>query len=114
MTPETLIEQLYNNSEVLVFADVLATIDANYQYTPQAFTNGAVENAAGTNEGSCKVFSFAQLNGLDQTQALTCFAEHYRSVLATPEGIDHGNIRNFMQTGWAGINFADAALQVKV
>lgn len=113
MTPTALIEQLQNNPEALAFADVIATIDDNYQYTPQAFTNGAAENAAGTNEGSCKVFSFAQMNHLDQAQTLNCFAEHYRSVLATPEGIDHGNIRNFMKTGWAGINFADAALRVK-
>nr|CAA6801871.1 MAG: Type III effector HopPmaJ [uncultured Thiotrichaceae bacterium] len=113
MTPQTLIEQLNNNSESLVFSDVIAAIDANYEYTPQTFKNGEVENAAGTNEGSCKVFAFAQLNDLSQEQTLTCFAEHYRSVLATPEGNDHGNIRNFMETGWDGINFTGVALQAK-
>ena len=43
------------------------------------------------------------LNKLDQEDTLTLFAEHYQSVLATPDGNDHQNIRNFMQTGWAGI-----------
>lgn len=110
MTPHTLIAQLNTAPETLVFADVIATIDAHYQYTPQAFSNGELENAAGTNEGSCKVFSFAQLHGLNESQTLACFAEHYRSVLATPEGSDHGNIRNFMRSGWSGVSFAAAVL----
>jgi len=33
------------------------------------------------------------------------FAEHYRSVLETPDGMDHMNIRNFMKNGWEGVNF---------
>lgn len=113
MTPQALIEQLNNNPDSLVFSDVIATIDANYDYTPQTFRNGEVENAAGSNEGSCKVFSFAQLNGLEQEQTLACFAEHYRSVVATPEGDDHGNIRNFMKTGWGSMSFNGPALQEK-
>lgn len=113
MNPEALIEQLNTAPDTLVFADVIATIDEHYDYTPQAFRNGELENAAGTNAGSCKVFSFAQLNGLNEAQTLACFAEHYRSVRATPEGSDHGNIRNFMRTGWAGIGFTNAALQKK-
>ncbi|MEZ5536274.1 MAG: HopJ type III effector protein [Thiolinea sp.] len=111
MTPQTLIDQLNTPPETLTFADVIATIDNHYDYTPQAFSNGELENAAGTNEGSCKVFSFAQLNGLTEAQTLALFAEHYRSVLATPEGSDHGNIRNFMKTGWAGVRFSGAALK---
>lgn len=113
MTPQTLIEQLNTNPETLIFSDVIATIDAHYEYTPQTFRNGEATNAAGTNEGSCKVFSFAQLNGLEQEQTLACFAEHYRGVLETPEGDDHGNIRNFMKTGWAGVRFDGVALREK-
>ena len=113
MTPQALIEQLNTNSETLIFSDVIATIDEHYDYTPQTFHNGEAANAAGTNEGSCKVFSFAQLNGLKEAQTLACFAEHYRGVLATPEGGDHGNIRNFMKTGWAGVSFDGEALQEK-
>ena len=42
------------NSGEHVFADTLAFIAAHYDYQPQAFNNGGVENAAGQNEGSCK------------------------------------------------------------
>ena len=55
----------------------------------------------------------AQLNNLEQAQTLLCFAGHYRSVLATPDGDDHGNIRNFIKTGWAGVSFDGVALQEK-
>ena len=27
---------------------------------------------------------------------------YYRDVLATPDGDDHPNIRNFMKSGWEG------------
>ena len=69
----------------------------------------AAHNAAGQNSGSCKVFSFAQVEGLDATQTLALFAEHYRAVLATPQAQDHANIRNFMQHGFAGLRFAGVA-----
>ncbi len=95
------------------FADVIAYIDARYTHTPTAFTNGQQANAATENQGSAKVFSFAQLNGLDQAQTLSLFAEHYAAVLATPEATDHQNIRQFMQNGWPGIQFSGQALSAK-
>lgn len=95
------------------FADVIAHIDAHYSHTPTAFTNGQQVNAATENQGSAKVFSFAKLNGLDQAQTLSLFAEHYAAVLATPEGTDHQNIRQFMQNGWNGIQFTGTALAAK-
>lgn len=95
------------------FSDVLAHIEARYQHTPTAFQNGAQHNAATENQGSAKVFSFAQLQGLDQAQTLSLFAEHYASVLATPEGADHQNIRQFMQNGWDGVKFEGQALAEK-
>ena len=52
------------NSGAHVFADTLAFIAAGYDYQPQAFTNGDVENAAGQNEGSCKTLGLALLEGL--------------------------------------------------
>ena len=58
-------------------------------------------------------FSFAKLQGLDQAQTLSLFAEHYASVLATPEGTDHQNIRQFMQNGWDGVKFEGQALTEK-
>ena len=36
---------------------------------------------------------------------------HYRSVLATPDGSDHGNIRALQTQGLAGVRFSQAALQ---
>lgn len=95
------------------FSDVIAFIEARYTHTPTEFQNGQQHNAATENQGSAKVFSFAQLNELDQAQTLSLFAEHYASVLATPEATDHQNIRQFMQNGWNGIKFEGMALVAK-
>ena len=95
------------------FAAVLAHIDAHYAFSPTAFDNGSARNAAGENSGSCKLFSFAQLEGLDAAQTLSLFAEHYRAVLATPEAGDHANIRNFMHYGWRGFGMPTLALSPK-
>lgn len=95
------------------FADVIAFIEARYTHTPTAFQNGQHTNAATENQGSAKVFSFAQLNDFNQAETLSLFAEHYASVLATPEATDHQNIRQFMQHGWAGIAFSGTALTAK-
>ncbi|OTG81375.1 HopJ type III effector protein [Acinetobacter sp. ANC 5054] len=95
------------------FSDVIAYIETRYNHTPTAFTNGKQVNAATENQGSAKVFSFAQLNGLNQAETLSLFAEHYASVLATPEASDHQNIRQFMQNGWEGIQFDGQALTAK-
>lgn len=95
------------------FTDVIQHIEARYTHTPTAFQNGQQHNAATENQGSAKVFSFAQLNQLDQQQTLNLFAEHYASVLATPDASDHQNIRQFMQNGWDGIQFEGVALTEK-
>ncbi len=96
-----------------LFADTLAFVAAHYDYQPQAFTNGEVENAAGQNEGSCKTIGLAVLEGLSDQHVLLAFGEHYRSVLATPEGSDHGNIRNLIAHGLAGVKFAGQPLTRK-
>ncbi|MGN4047242.1 HopJ type III effector protein [Pseudomonas sp. SM4] len=88
-----------------VFADTLSFIAAGYDYQPQAFNNGGVENAAGQNEGSCKTLGLALLEGLSDEEALLAFGEHYRSVVAAPEGSDHGNIRALIKHGLAGVKF---------
>ena len=108
---QTLLAQLAAGE--VKFADVIAFIDARYTHTPTAFKNGAQSNAADQNQGSAKVFSFAQLHGLDQAQTLSLFAEHYAAVLATPEATDHQNIRQFMLNGWAGVQFEGTALTAK-
>ena len=95
------------------FSDVLAFIEARYNHTPTAFQNGQQHNAATENQGSAKVLSFAQLNNLNQVQTLSLFAEHYASVLATPEASDHQNIRQFMVNGWNGVKFEGTTLVAK-
>ncbi|MEU6759752.1 HopJ type III effector protein [Streptomyces sp. NPDC046685] len=95
------------------FADTLAFVSAHYAYEPQAFRNGELDNAAGENEGSCKTLGLALLEGLSDEEALLAFGEHYRSVLATPDGTDHSNIRNLMAHGLAGVSFAGQPLTRK-
>jgi len=95
------------------FADTLAFIAHGYDYQPQAFNNGGVENAAGQNEGSCKTLGLALLEGLSDHEALLAFGEHYRSVVATPQGSDHSNIRALIARGLAGVKFAVQPLQRK-
>ena len=105
------IETIKNHPDQLTFENVIETIDHYYEYIPTQFSNGGVDNAAGGNEGSWKVFAFAQLNKLNEQQTLACFAEHYRDVLADPHGESHGNIRQFIQNGWRGIKFDRPALK---
>lgn len=95
------------------FADVIAHIDQHYKHTPTAFKNGKIYNSAEENQGSAKVFSFAQLKQLDQQQTLNLFAEHYQNVIAEPTGTAHQNIRQFMQHGWQGVKFEGQALTAK-
>ncbi|SHM03761.1 HopJ type III effector protein [Phytopseudomonas punonensis] len=101
------------SGEHFAFAETLAYIAEHYDYQPCTFRNGDVENAAGQNEGSCKTLGLALLESLSDEEALQCFGEHYRSVLATPEGSDHGNIRALIKTGLAGVTFEQQPLTRK-
>ena len=96
-----------------LFADTLAFISQRYDYQPQAFSNGDLNNAAGQNEGSCKTLGLALLEGLSDEQALLAFGEHTRSVRATPDGSDHGNIRNLIAHGLANVEFDQQPLTRK-
>jgi hypothetical protein len=106
-----LLEKLKNNS--LPFKEVIAFIETHYNHQPTAFKNGALHNDENQNQGSAKVFTFAQLNKLDKADALLLFAEHYQAVLKTPDGTDHQNIRQFIIHGWSGIVFEGQALSAK-
>ncbi|MCW3463773.1 HopJ type III effector protein [Chitinophaga nivalis] len=106
-----LIEKLKGHA--LPFKEVIEWIETFYQHQPTAFKNGAAYNEASQNQGSAKVFAFAQLNNLSKEDTLYLFAEHYQSVLNHPEGTDHQNIRQFMLHGWAGIAFEGQALVEK-
>jgi DNA gyrase/topoisomerase IV subunit B len=106
-----LVTDIKQQEQNIEFEQVMQVIKDNYHYQPATFTNGELTNEAGTNEGSCKIFYFAQLNTLSQQQTLACFGRYYREdVLANPTGNDHGNIRNFIKTGWPGIEFDSIAL----
>ena len=100
------------------FEDVMAYVQAHYDYTPVRFDNGLgadpVVNAAGTNEGSCRVFALARHKGLDEADTVQLFGRFYRQdVLQNPQGSDHANMRRFLRDGWAGINFHGVALVPK-
>lgn len=107
-----------NNNQSLSFDETMAVIANNYNYQPTEFSNGLndnkIINTAGSNEGSCKIFAFAQLNQLDQQQTLSLFGDFYtKEVLQDPNGSSHQNIRNFIQDGWDGIHFSQQALTKK-
>ncbi len=114
MELNTFLQQLKSNPQAIEFAQAIAAIDANYDFTPTAFTNGETANEANQNNGSCKIFAFAKLNELTPQETLACFGAFYRDdVLGNPQGDDHANIRNFIQFGWDGVKFEGQALAVK-
>lgn len=105
---QRLLKELKENE--VTFNQVIDFINARYQHQPTAFKNGDTYNEESQNQGSARVFAFAQLNNLSKEDTLCLFAEHYRAVLDSPEGTDHQNIRQFMQYGWPGIAFNGQAL----
>lgn len=114
MSTTSFLEKLKSTPEALTFAETIAVIEENYTFTPTAFQNGLQHNAAGENSGSCKLFAFAKVQQLTETETLACFGAYYtEEVLGDPSGTNHQNIRNFMKTGWSGIQFEDEALQLK-
>ncbi|WP_338647028.1 HopJ type III effector protein [Flavobacterium sp. KS-LB2] len=114
MTIATFLEKLNTTPEAITFAETIAVIEANYDFTPTAFENGTQHNAAGENSGSCKLFSFSEIQNLSEEATLSCFgAYYYDDVLKNPNGTDHQNIRNFIKTGWEGIGFYGSALVLK-
>lgn len=114
MKIEHFLEQLNQNPTSIAFGDTITTIETNYDFTPTAFQNGNTHNGAGTNSGSCKLFAFAKAQNLTQEQTLACFGSYYfDEVLGDPDGTSHQNIRNFMVSGWNGIQFEGDALARK-
>ena len=108
------LQRLNDTPDHIAFNDTIALIEALYEFTPTTFRNGTLLNEAGKNSGSCKIFSFAKLHQLSPQQTLHCFGDYYRKdVLDHPDGADHQNIRNFMESGWTGISFEGNALTAK-
>lgn len=114
MQLDTFFSRLNSAPEHISFTDTIAAVDTNYDFTPTAFRNGELENAAGQNSGSCKLLSFARLHNLSVEQTLQCFGDFYRiDVLPHPDANDHQNIRNFIRYGWNGVKFESSALKAK-
>ena len=117
MSLTSFLEKIKNNLPV-TFDETMAVISENYDYQPTEFCNGLNDdrliNKAGANEGSCKIFAFARMHGLDQQQTLNLFGDYYRvDVRNNPAGAGHQNIRNFMRYGWDGIRFDGEPLKAK-
>lgn len=114
MTPQDFIASVNEDPENNSFSRTIEVIDENFQFTPTPFKNGNLENAANQNNGSCKIFAFAQIYQLEKDLTLACFGEiYFEEVLGDPLGKGHQNIRNFMKTGWDGIQFNGTALRKK-
>jgi hypothetical protein len=95
------------------FAATLAFINEWFEFTPTAFRNGTVANSAEQNQGSCRVLALALMQNLSGEQALKCFGEHYRDVLATPGRDNHHNLRRLQADSLADIHFEQPPLRRK-
>lgn len=114
MELELFLNRLETQPKLIEFPDTIALINKLYDFTPTAFRNHELMNEAGQNSGSCKLFAFGRLHDLSGEQTLACFGAYYRAdVLRTPDGTSHPNIRQFMETGWDGIEFFGIPLRAK-
>ena len=113
MTLEAFKQKLKNTPFTIAFSETIAIIESNYEFTATAFKNGDLQNNAGENSGSCKVFAFAKLQGFTKGETLACFGKFYfEDVLNDPNGTGHQNIRNFMKTGFDGLSFEAEPLKL--
>ena len=113
MTLADFLADIQDNNKItrIQFSDTMSIIDRYYDFTPCAFQNGAQFNAAGENNGSCKILAFGLLHKLNVEQTLHCFGDYYRiDVLQHSEAADHQNIRNLISQGWKGVRFDGEAL----
>jgi hypothetical protein len=87
MTLHAFLEKLNQYPQAITFAETIATIESNYDFTPTAFQNEKQHNGAGENSGSCKLFAFAKIQELSQAATLSCFGAYYfEEVLGDPQG----------------------------
>ena len=106
--------KLRNQPDAIEFEETMSVIEQLYDFEPGEFSNGDLINPAGQNSGSCKLFAFAKLHNFNVTETLACFGSYYRDdVLANPDDDNHQNIRNFIKTGWEGIQFKTKVLSEK-
>jgi HopJ type III effector protein len=108
------LKKMNESPEKLMLEDTLSAIDAMYEFKPVAFSNGHMQNEAGQNPRSCRLYAFAKLQNFSNKQTLLCFGEHYREVLSDPGGTSHETIRIFMKQGWEGLWYSEQPLKLKV
>jgi hypothetical protein len=114
MTIDLFKTKLKNHPKQIDFSETMQIIESNYEFTPTAFQNGSLKNDEGQNSGSCKLFAFAKAQQLSKAETLACFGQYYfKEVLEDPNGEGHQNIRNFMKTGFEGLEFLGEALKEK-
>ncbi len=114
MSLDVFLNKLNMKPETVTFENTMDIIKKHYEFKETAFSNGGMQNKAGQNNGSCKIFAFGQLNNLTEDQTLHCFGNYYREdVLENPDEKNHQNIRSFIKQGWQGINFDGNALILK-
>ena len=112
MTLEEFKKKVKDHPTEISFSETLHVIDSNFEFTPTAFTNGELQNAAGQNSGSCKLFAFAKKQGFNKEETLACFGDYYfEEVLKDVNGGGHQNIRNFIKTGFEGLSFEGEPLK---
>ena len=114
MTLETFINKLTSTPKDIEFSETMSVIEANYEFTPTAFSNGTLSNDIGENSGSCKLFAFAKDQAFTKAETLASFGPFYfEDVLNDPSGTGHQNIRNFMKSGFEGLSFETFPLKKK-
>ena len=111
MTLNEFLSKLASSPQQIEFTDTMTVIDNNYDFIPSGFNNHGLLSEANENNGSCKIFAFAQLNNLSEMETLSLFGRYYRDdVMGNPDGDDHSNIRNFLLDGWLGVHFDKVVL----
>lgn len=75
--------------------DVMTVLKRKYEYTPNAFTNGKVENGEDQNQASGLLIAWAMLKNLSVEQLLRCYGKYFRDL--DPDGTDHANIREILR-----------------
>lgn len=93
------------SADDLTMEEVLEMINTHYETQLLEYTVGDVVNKQGENEATGHILSYAALSNMDKETTLKLWGQHYRAVLANPDGTDHANIRNFMKFGWEGVPF---------
>ena len=66
MTIDSFLQKLKQTANSITFPETIAVIEENYHFKQTAFKNGNLQNGAGENSGSCKLFAFAQIQNLNE------------------------------------------------